>query len=271
MSSGDDEERAVSASSQLHRFKTKLLFYASANAALPDDFLSELSVDVSRLSSASLRDGNGGREGMIAALRLAMCLVERAPFATSEPVIYALMNLERALGDLDHGTVHAALKATNRNRGRKRHLVRDEFKLRCLAAVLLSIELGDDHAFSLVFDVAHETALIVGPFKTSSNLSARNSEGHNGPLNFSPRTIRNWHEEYVTAINKAGRERFDELPDHVKAASDAIACGRFGNEQWLELQRVVWLRSLLPGNIGRSIAEIAREFDAGADTRQTPR
>jgi len=217
---------------------------------------------VEKIGSVSIREGHGGREGMSAALKIAILLLGRLPEAELRPVIHALMDLDEALGCLNRGIVRSALKAdrTSITRGRKRESdpLRVAFKLRCIVAARLSRASSDVDPFGVTFDAAHETALLVGPFKTVSRNPPLKDKTHPGPLVFSSETIQNWCEEHTTALNESVAKR-NRLEGRTGQVQEAISLAmKFGAPK---LFRDVWLRSLRPENIGKSMQTIIQEAD----------
>lgn len=183
--------------------------------------------EVGNISTASARDGNGGREGMQAALHLAQLLLNRLPGADLSQITYMLGQLEDALDDLNRGNVHTALKPVKKI-GRKPDARRDEFRRRCIVAAELLALIGAEDPFDEVFKAAQPTAKIVGPFKEARSARVVRDAKHPGSLIFSANTIRNWCEEHRTIVNNARKNgrRFPELPASAESIQDGVSYWR---------------------------------------------
>lgn len=203
------------------------------------DSLQELVDIVNQDTAKSAQNGQGGRAGMTAALRIAAELLQRVPGADLTPIVVKLNRIEVALRDLDDGIVHDALVPKPRQvSGPPPNRRKIEFKCRCTIAAILSKQDGDVDPFKKVFTAASESASIAYKRRFSSN------------------TVRNWVEEHTTEVNRAARER-SELPPE----NDDVACA-VGMARMLKavgLSKLIYLRSLAIENIDRSIWEVGQD------------
>lgn len=222
--------------------------------------LRELVAAVNQLSAESARDGRGGRARMIAALQITTRLLERIPGADLTPIAATLGKLEEALRDLDHGIVHAALKPLRQGPRGPSDRRRDEFRRRCVEAVLSAGRAGASDPIKQVFDAARETAVLVGPFKVATSRPQTYDRRNPGQRVFTTNTVRNWVEEHKTKLNKAK----GELRPLADGDFMAMSLGLAG------IGHLLWLRSLSPENIERSVNEIAQEVMRERGVRMVP-
>lgn len=217
----------------------------------------QLVTNVNELFFTSARDGHGGREAMIGALCLTQFILEEILVADpglTVPLVATLGKLQTALGDLNDGRSHAALKPARRAQGRHPDRRQNEFRRRCIMMAFLSIECEDNDPYVYVFGAARETATLVGPFKRSAHPLKAARENHRGKLVFTPTTVRKWFEAHKTEANKA-KAQGQPPPEDDCYAIISVMLMKVDDETCRE----IWLRSLAPENIDRSIWEIEQD------------
>ena len=233
--------------------------------------LRELVADVGRLATESARDGQGRRNGMIAALHIARQLLWRIPGAGLVPIIATLEKLEQALADLDDGIVHSALKPPRRGPGKPYDRRLEEFRRRCIIAALLGELAGDSDPIGQVVEAARDTAPVVGSFaKEEGGPHEVCDKSHPGRPVFSTETVRNWVDEFKTERNKSAKEenvrRWDDdlspTEERRRLMAEKIerSVGLARRRGTVAVEKLIWLRALSLDNMERSILEIASEF-----------
>ena len=117
--------------------------------------------DAHKLYVDGLREGTGGREGMIAALNIALMLLNRDSGKSLGLLLEPLAGLASALRELGHGAIHPALERRSPRVGRPASSPRSrkrQFIIRCVWAAEACEEIGDKRPCETVCEAAKQTA-----------------------------------------------------------------------------------------------------------------
>jgi hypothetical protein len=190
--------------------------------------------DAHQIYVDGLRQGTGGREGMIAALNITLMLLNRGSEGSLRFLMEPLAVLAGALRELGEGATHPALELRSRRKGRPAASPRSrkrEFISRCVWAADACEETGANQPSEQVFKAAKTAAK---QFFSGATYK------------FSPEMVERWRKTYA----KEARERMAANIDLVLGLPHSFA----------PFVRDVLLAGLEPHNLDRSFDTIAYEL-----------